>query len=107
MRALLIKEDRVQAQLERDAIDPALMAPTSTPKSAPPRLHARHLLEEQYVCALRHDHPDAAGGSLSLDRFCALDHALVSYAGGSFSGVSDATLTVSSNVWSVAITKSA
>ena len=34
----------------------------------------------------------AVDGKLSLDRFCALDHALVSYSGGNLSGVTDEAL---------------
>lgn len=83
-----IEDARVQAQLERGDLDLALMTPESTPAD----LHARRLFDEQYVCALRQGHPDAAGGSLSLDRFCALDHAMVSYAGGGFRGATDAAL---------------
>lgn len=80
-----IDDERVQSQLKRGDVDLALM----TPESTPPDLHARHLFEEHYVCALREGHPDAIGGRLPLDRFCALDHALVSYAGGGFWGVTD------------------
>lgn len=83
-----IEDGRVQTQLERGDLDLALLTPGSTP----PDLHARRLFDEQYVCALRKDHPDAAGGTLSLDRFCALDHAMVSYAGGGFRGATDVAL---------------
>jgi len=41
---------------------------------------------------MRADHPDAGGQTLSLDRFCALDHVLVSFSGGAFEGVTDAAL---------------
>jgi len=44
------------------------------------------------VCVMRDGHPDASKRSLSLDRFCALDHALVSYNGGSLTGVTDEAL---------------
>ena len=83
-----IEEGRVQTQLERGELDLALL----TPESTPPDLHVRRLFDEQYVCALREGHPDAAGGTLSLDRFCTLDHAMVSYAGGSFRGATDVAL---------------
>lgn len=83
-----IENDRVQDQLERGDLDLALM----TPETAPPDLHARRLFDEHYVCVLREDHPDVAVGPMSLDRFCALDHALVSFAGGGFSGVTDEAL---------------
>ncbi len=83
-----VKDALVQAQLERGELDLALLTPDSTPAD----MYARHLFEERYVCALRQDHPDARAGHLSLDRFCALDHALVSYVGGGFSGVTDEAL---------------
>lgn len=78
----------VQARLERGQVDLALL----TPESTPPDLHARRLFEERYVCAMRAGHPAASPGALTLERFCALEHALVSYDGGSFEGVTDAAL---------------
>jgi DNA-binding transcriptional LysR family regulator len=84
---LPIDDGRLQSQLERGEIDLALV----TPDSAAPELHARRLFDEDYVCVMRADHP-AAAGPLSLDGFCALDHALVSYAGGGFRGVTDDAL---------------
>lgn len=83
-----IADGQVQSQLERGEIDLALM----TPESAPPELHARRLFSETYACAMRADHPDAQGESMSLDRFCSLDHALVSLAGDAFRGATDAAL---------------
>jgi DNA-binding transcriptional LysR family regulator len=83
---LPIDDARVLDQLERGELDIALTTPDMTPVG----LHSRVLFEERYICALRHDHPDAAG-PMTLERFCALDHALVS-SGGSFSGVTDAAL---------------
>ncbi|WP_156678148.1 LysR family transcriptional regulator [Sphingomonas profundi] len=77
----------VARQFERGELDLALM----TPDTAPPDLHSRRLFDETYVCALRAGHPDA-DGTLSLDRFCALDHALVSFSGGAFHGVTDEVL---------------
>lgn len=41
---------------------------------------------------MRADHPDAANGQLSLERFCTLDHELVSYSGGSFTRATDRAL---------------
>lgn len=77
-------------QFERADVDLALM----TPDDAPPDLHARRLFDEDYVCVLRHGHPDTPppGHALSLDRFCSLDHALVSYAGQPFRGITDDAL---------------
>ncbi|ALL69958.1 transcriptional regulator, LysR family (plasmid) [Paraburkholderia caribensis MBA4] len=83
-----VQDALLQAQFERGEIDLALV----TPESALPELHARRLFDERYVCVMRASHPDAQGGTLSLDRFCALDHALVSYSGGSFRGVTDDAL---------------
>ncbi|MFK0161915.1 LysR family transcriptional regulator [Rhizobium sp. NPDC090279] len=80
--------ERMQAQFENADIDLALV----TPETIPQDLRARRLFDEDYVCALRHGHPDAATGELPLDRFCALDHALVSFDGGHFRGVTDEAL---------------
>ena len=85
---LPIEDDRVAHQLARGELDLALM----TPQSATPDLHVRRLFDERYVCALRRDHPAAAGDRLSLDQFCALEHVLMSYTGGGFRGVSDEAL---------------
>lgn len=83
----LIDDARVPTQLERGDLDLVLM----TPEATPPDLRSRRLFEERYVCVMREDHP-AGGEGLSLDRFCGLDHALVSYLGGAFSGVTDDAL---------------
>ncbi|OWV96333.1 LysR family transcriptional regulator [Rhizobium sp. R693] len=80
---------RIQAQFESGDIDLALI----TPEEAPPDLHARGLFDERYVCALRAGHPDGRSTPLTLDRFCELDHALVSYSGQQFWGVTDDALT--------------
>lgn len=82
-----VQHERLFAQLESGDVDMALITPDTTP----PDLHARHLFDEHYVCVMRADHP-AAARRLTLDRFCALDHALVSYAGGSLRGVTDEAL---------------
>lgn len=88
--ALLPVDDRqVHSQLERGEVDLALV----TPDGLAPDLHARRLFDEHYVCVLRSGHP-ALGASrrLTLKRFCALDHALVSYSSGSFHGTTDDAL---------------
>lgn len=59
--------------------------------STPAALRARPLYDEHFLCVMRHDHP-AAREPLDLDRFCALDHLLVSPAGGGFHGTVDDTL---------------
>lgn len=85
---LPVRPERLYEQFQRGEVDLALI----TPDAAPQDLHARRLFDERYVCMMRDDHPDARDNDLSLDRFCALDHALVSYTGGSLSGVTDAAL---------------
>lgn len=83
-----VDAQQLQNQLERGEIDLALI----TPETTPPGLHSRSLFDERYVCVMRADHPDAHTGEISLDRFCALDHVLVSSSGGSFRGITDETL---------------
>ncbi|WP_322028087.1 LysR family transcriptional regulator [Burkholderia sp. BCC1977] len=84
-----VDDKRVHTQLERGDIDLALI----TPESSPPDLHARNLFEEHYVCVLRDGHPAIQGRKrLTVNQFCTLDHALVSYAGSGFRGVTDEAL---------------
>jgi DNA-binding transcriptional LysR family regulator len=75
-------------QLERGDVDLALLANGA----AAPDLHVMPLFEERYVCVMRADHPDATSTPISLARFCALDHVLVSLSGGGFHGVTDEAL---------------
>lgn len=79
---------QMQPQLERGQIGLALL----TPEYTPPEMRARTLYRERYVCVLRAGHPAATGRGLTLAQFCALDHALVSYEGGGFHGVTDDAL---------------
>ncbi len=84
-----VDDKQVQAQLERGDIDLALVTPDSTP----PDLHARKLFDEHYVCVLRDGHPALQGRKrLTVNQLCELDHALVSYSGGGFRGVTDEAL---------------
>ncbi|SPE28779.1 conserved hypothetical protein [Burkholderiales bacterium] len=76
-------------QLAAGEIDVALL----TSQTVAPQLHARKLYEESFLCLLRLDHP-AAGSPLDLEQFCSLDHALVSPAGGGFTGAVDEALAV-------------
>jgi DNA-binding transcriptional LysR family regulator len=80
-------EDNLPTLLERGDVDLALI----TPETSAPGLHTQFLFDERYVCVLRAGHPDAQG-PLTLDRFCALDHALVSYSGSPFAGATDKAL---------------
>lgn len=82
-----IEDERIQTQLETGQVDIALMTPETTPAD----LHARRLFDERYVCTFRQDHP-AIQPPLTLDQFCAADHAIVSYLGGAFRGVTDVAL---------------
>lgn len=75
-------------EMARGAIDLFLGAGNSLPES----LKARTLYNEEFLCVVRADHP-AARSPLTLDRFCALDHVLVSPGGdGEFDGTVDAAL---------------
>lgn len=87
VRVVPVEPDRLVSQLEQGKIDVALMTPHTTPIE----LHSRALYDERYVCMMRVDHPDA-GQPLTLDRFCALEHVLVSWEGESFHGVTDDAL---------------
>lgn len=86
--ALAQNDAQMAGMFERGLLDLALI----TPETRPPDLHAHYLYDERYVCALRKGHPDAKGDKLSLDRFCALDHVLMSYIGGAFRGATDKAL---------------
>ncbi len=55
---------------------------------APGFAHQR-LYSGEYVCVMRHDHP-LAGGPLTLDRFCAARHLLVSFSGRPFGFIDEA-----------------
>ena len=57
-----------------------------------PDIHAKNLYDERYICAVRHDHPIAQQTELTLEQFCQLEQALISYHGGNFSGVIDQAL---------------
>ena len=95
-----VDNGRVQTQFERGDIDLALMAPETTYQD----LHARTLFDETYVCAMRDSHPDAGRGTLELERFCQLDHALISFSGDRFRGVSDDALAKIGKERNVALT---
>jgi DNA-binding transcriptional LysR family regulator len=83
-----VEGESTRTRLERGELDLALL----TPESTPPDLHVRKLFDETYVCAVRQGHPAIVSGKISLDRFCSLNHALVSYAGDRFWGATDEAL---------------
>ncbi|WP_176257465.1 LysR family transcriptional regulator [Pseudomonas sp. R16(2017)] len=74
-------------QAEQGVIDLAL----HTSEDAPLELHRRALFTERYVLAGRIGHPGLQG-ELTRERFCALEHVLVSPEGGGFFGVTDKAL---------------
>jgi len=78
---------RTQEQMATGEIDLWLGAQASMP----PNLRARTLYEEHFLCVMRRDRP-AAARPLDLDRFCALEHVLVSPGGGGFHGIVDESL---------------
>ncbi|MDF3788915.1 LysR substrate-binding domain-containing protein, partial [Enterobacter hormaechei] len=87
VRVVPVTPGSLVSQLEQGAIDVALITPHTTPDE----LHSRALYDERYVCMMRAAHPNA-GEPMTLDRFCALEHVLVSYEGGGFRGVTDSAL---------------
>lgn len=87
VRVVPVEPEQLTTQFEQGKIDLALLTPDSTPDN----LHNRPLYNEEYVCLMRHDHPDAHQ-ALTLNRFCALEHVLVSYKGENFWGVTDDAL---------------
>ncbi|HHX2531981.1 LysR substrate-binding domain-containing protein [Neisseria sp. P0001.S005] len=85
---LAINESIVQNQLEQRQIDFAVV----TLDFQAPDIHAKNLYDERYICAVCHDHPIAQQSELTLEQFCQLEQALISYHGGRFSGVTDQAL---------------
>lgn len=75
-------------QFDRGLVDMALVTPEDSGHS----WHMERLFEERYVCVVRDGHPLTLEKTISLERFCALDHALVSTSGGAFRGVTDDAL---------------
>ncbi|WP_435953948.1 LysR family transcriptional regulator [Dryocola sp. BD626] len=82
------EDSNAQQQLEKGEMDIAIM----TTYAVAPDLHARTLYEEKYVCAMGGHHPLAGQPAITLDEFCAWDHALVSWSGSEFNGVTDIAL---------------
>ncbi|MDD0837101.1 LysR family transcriptional regulator [Curvibacter sp. HBC61] len=88
MAVVQARVDGLLDLMERGQLDLALI----TPDMAPPDLHSRTLFEEHYVCVMRSGHSAASEAALTLDQFCALDHAIVSLDGGGFRGATDEAL---------------
>ena len=83
-----IEDTLVGRQLERGEIDLALMSESNAPEGC----LVQSLFEEHYAFAMRTDHSSSVDLPLSLDQFCQLNHALVSYYGGAFMGDTDRAL---------------
>lgn len=83
-----VNSETLPGQFEHGNVDVALL----TPETTPPTLHTRQLFDEEYVCLMSENHPLAGCSALSLDDFCAQDHALVSWPGANFHGVTDQAL---------------
>lgn len=83
-----LNHNTVNQELESGLIDLALI----TPEVAHKNLHATHLYDEHYVCLCRNQHPLAKKGAMTIDAFCEAKHALVSYDGDAFYGITDRCL---------------
>ncbi|TCB78211.1 LysR family transcriptional regulator [Acinetobacter sp. ANC 4173] len=85
--ALLPSIDNETQRLEHGEVDLALSTPEHITSN---ELHHLHLFNESYVSVMRLGHP-ALQSPLTLDSFCELDHAIVSFQ-GRFSGITDQQL---------------
>lgn len=77
----------IKTLFEQNKIDLALVSRMHLSPEIPQTL----LYEERYVCAMSQQHP-MANQLLSLDQFCELPFAMLSYNGGEFSGATDIAL---------------
>ena len=75
------------AQMELGDVHMALI----TADMAQGAMRSRKLFDETYVCVMRRDHP-AIDDGLTLERFCALDHGIMSHDGSRFQGATDKAL---------------
>ncbi|MGA8261527.1 MAG: LysR family transcriptional regulator [Arenicellales bacterium] len=78
---------RVEQPLAAGDVDVILLVPHALAAS----LRRRELYREHFACVMRRDHP-ASRGRLTLRRYCAYEHALVSPEGGGFHGAVDDAL---------------
>ena len=81
-----VEPETLVQRLESGQLDIALV----TAEMASGTLKSRRLFDENYVCILRVRHPSA--DTLDIDRFCELDHAILSHGGLQSRGVTDAAL---------------
>lgn len=84
---LPVQGQNIKTLFEQNKIDLALVSHTHLTAEMPKTV----LYEERYVCAMSRTHP-MSKTPLSLDQFCALPFAMLSYNGGEFSGATDLAL---------------
>lgn len=84
---LPVQGQSIKTLFEQNKIDLALVSEQHLSHD----IHRQMLYQEDYVCAMSHTHP-MAGKALTLDQFCALPFAMLSYNGGEFHGVTDRAL---------------
>ena len=87
MAVVHILPSQAARKAEQGEIDLAFM----TSDEAPLNLHRRTLFTERYVLVGRAGHPHLQS-PLSLEKFCQLEHVIVSPEGGGFHGVTDTVL---------------
>lgn len=87
LAVLELVPSRIARQAEQGEIDLAF----HILEEAPPGLHGRTLFAERYVLVGRAGHPELERPP-SLERFCRLEHVIVSPNGGGFRGVTDEAL---------------
>jgi DNA-binding transcriptional LysR family regulator len=79
--------ETISAELERGRVDLLI----GSPETVDPSMIVRGFLGSRFVTAQRKGHPRGSG-AIDLDRFCELDHLLVSTDGGGFTGLVDQSL---------------
>ncbi|HGO5815931.1 TPA: LysR family transcriptional regulator [Mannheimia haemolytica] len=84
---LPVQGQSIKTLLDQNKIDLALVSQQHLTAD----MHQSLLYEESYVCAMSKNHP-LANSELSLEQFCQLPFAMLSYNGGEFSGATDLAL---------------
>ncbi|WP_373752900.1 LysR family transcriptional regulator [Neisseria weixii] len=84
---LPVQGQNIKSLFEKNKIDLALVSQQHISTDMPHTV----LYHEEYVCAMSKTHP-MAKAALTLEQFCALPFAMLSYNGGEFSGATDIAL---------------
>lgn len=84
---LPVQGQNIKTLFEQNKIDLALVSQQHLSADMPRTL----LYEERYVCAMSHTH-SLVNKKLTLEQFCELPFAMLSYNGGEFSGATDIAL---------------